>query len=72
MAIADGILWLSFAYAACGLLVGLPFVLFGAERIDPAVHGAPRMFRLTILPGAAALWPFVLVEWLSAQRKGTD
>lgn len=72
MVIADAILWLTFAYAACGLLVGLAFVLFGAERIDPAVHGAPRMFRFIILPGAAALWPFVLVKWLSAQRKGSD
>lgn len=69
--IAELILWIALAYAACGLLVGLSFVLFGAERIDPAVRAAPRMFRCIILPGAAALWPIIVVKWLSVRRKGT-
>ncbi len=72
MAMAELILSITGVYAVCGLLVGLPFVLFGAERIDPTVHGAPRIFRFIILPGAAALWPIVLVKWLSARKKGTD
>lgn len=70
--IAELILWIALAYAACGLLVGLPFVLFGAEHIDPAVRGAPRMFRCVILPGAAVLWPVVLVKWLSTLKKVAD
>lgn len=71
MALAELILLITCVYAACGLLVGLPFVLFGAERIDPAVHAAPRLFRFIILPGAAALWPVIVVKWLRARRKGT-
>jgi hypothetical protein len=51
-------------YAAIGLATAIVFVLFGITRVQPA----PVSFgaRLLILPGAAALWPYVLVRWLKA------
>ncbi|MCP5431752.1 MAG: hypothetical protein H6923_00630 [Alphaproteobacteria bacterium] len=54
-------------YLAVGLAVALAFALVGAERVDPAARGAGLPFRLVILPGAALIWPFVLVKWLRSQ-----
>lgn len=51
-------------YLACGLAFALPFVWFGARRIDPhAAHGSWG-FRVLILPGAVALWPLLLRRWV--------
>ncbi|MGB9368386.1 MAG: hypothetical protein WCE79_20480 [Xanthobacteraceae bacterium] len=53
-------------YAAMGLVTALAFVTFGVTRVQPAAvsFGA----RVLILPGAAALWPYVLLRWLKAAR----
>ena len=51
-------------YAAIGAVTALAFVSLGVTRVQPA----PVSFaaRILILPGAAALWPYVLVRWLKA------
>jgi len=46
------------AYAAIGLAFGVPFVVWGVSRIDEEARGAGIGFRLLILPGVAAFWPF--------------
>jgi hypothetical protein len=51
-------------YAGLGLAFAVAFVARGAARIDPAAAGATLGFRLITLPGAAALWPWLLVRWL--------
>jgi hypothetical protein len=53
-------------YLLTGLLVGLAFVVVGATRVQaaPVTVGA----RILLLPGAAALWPFVLVRWWRRPR----
>ena len=51
-------------YAALGLAFSIPFALAGAGRIDPVARGGTLGFRLVLLPGAAALWPLLLVRWL--------
>jgi hypothetical protein len=53
-------------YAATGLVVAAAFVTFGVTRVLPApmTPGA----RILIVPGAAALWPYVLLRWLRAMR----
>lgn len=51
------------SYLCAGAIFGIAFVWRGADRIDPAAHGAPRMFRLLILPGAIALWPILARRW---------
>ena len=51
-------------YAAVGVVTALAFVAVGVTRVQPApvTLGA----RILILPGAAALWPYVLTRWLKA------
>jgi len=53
-------------YLAVGIVTALAFVIFGVTRVQPApvTVGA----RILILPGAAALWPFVLSRWLRSIR----
>ena len=55
-------------YLAVGLLFGIPFVLRGVNRIDPAARESTRSFRLIILPGVIALWPILARRWLSGRK----
>jgi hypothetical protein len=52
-------------YAAAGAVTAVAFAAFGVTRVQaaPMTLGA----RLLILPGAAALWPYVLMRWLRAR-----
>ena len=49
-------------YAAVGIVTALAFVSFGITRVQPAPVSLGA--RLLILPGAAALWPYVLIRWI--------
>ena len=53
-------------YAAVGVIVALAFVTVGVTRVQPlpATLGA----RILIFPGAAALWPYVLIRWRRIAR----
>ena len=51
-------------YAAVGVATALAFVAFGITRVQPAPVSLGA--RILILPGAAALWPYVLARWLKA------
>lgn len=51
-------------YLSIGLLFALAFVFLGAGRIDPAAARGTWGFRLLILPGSAALWPWLALRWL--------
>jgi hypothetical protein len=51
-------------YAAVGLVAALAFVSFGATRVQPAPMSLGA--RILILPGAAALWPYVVIRWWKA------
>lgn len=53
-------------YLAIGIVFAIPFALRGAGRIDPAARQATWGFRLVILPGSAALWPFLAWRWYRA------
>ena len=52
-------------YLVLGLAFALAFVAWGAAAIDPAARGMPRLARLLIAPGAAALWPLLLWKWFT-------
>lgn len=60
------------AYAGIGLLVGLAFVAVGSSRMDEAMTGTHWSVRILLLPGSAAVWPIVLVRWLSARGAKGD
>lgn len=70
MSVMSALLWALGAYLALGALCGGAFVLRGMGRVDGAAGGAGWGVRLTLWPGAAALWPVVMVMWLGALRRG--
>ena len=51
-------------YAAVGAVTALAFVSLGVTRVQPAPVSLGA--RVLILPGAAALWPYVVTRWLKA------
>ena len=51
-------------YAAIGVTTALAFAAFGVTRVQSASVSLGA--RILILPGAAALWPYVLFRWLKA------
>jgi hypothetical protein len=51
-------------YAAAGAVTAVAFAAFGVTRVQPAPMSLGA--RILILPGAAALWPYVLLRWLRA------
>jgi hypothetical protein len=53
-------------YAVLGILFAVPFAWRLAARIDPAAASGTLGFRLLILPGAAAFWPWLLARVLRA------
>jgi hypothetical protein len=52
-------------YAAAGAVFAVAFLAVGITRIDNGAKDAGLMFRLLILPGLIALWPLMLIRWLS-------
>lgn len=53
-------------YGAIGVAFAVPFLWWGASRIDPAAARGTVPFRVLILPGVVAFWPFLLLRWLRA------
>jgi hypothetical protein len=54
-------------YALAGLVTALAFVTFGVIAVLP--HPVPVSIgaRILLVPGAAALWPYVLVRWVKSR-----
>jgi hypothetical protein len=52
-------------YAAIGVVTALAFAAFGITRVQPAPVSLGA--RILLVPGAAALWPYVLRRWLAAR-----
>ena len=55
-------------YGMTGVVFAAAFVTAGIHRVDPAAEHAPVSFRLIVIPGAAALWPLLLVRWIRSAR----
>ena len=55
-------------YAAAGVAVAAAFVAFGVRRVLPEPAPVTVGARVLIFPGAAALWPYVLLRWLKSSR----
>ena len=54
-------------YLLVGFVIAIAFVTFGAPRLLPAPAPISVGARLLLVPGAAALWPYVLTRWLKAK-----
>jgi hypothetical protein len=53
-------------YALLGLVTAVAFVSFGVTQVLP--YSMTLGARILVLPGAAALWPYVLARWLAARK----
>ena len=53
-------------YASIGLVTAVAFVTFGVSQVQP--YSATIGARILLLPGAAVLWPYVLVRWLKSRN----
>lgn len=53
-------------YLGAGILTALAFALFGAQRVVPSSFSPGA--RILLVPGAFALWPYILFRWLKAAR----
>jgi len=49
-----------------GLVTAVSFVSFGVTRVLPRPATVTIGARILFLPGATALWPYVLVRWLKS------
>jgi hypothetical protein len=56
------------AYAAIGLVAALALAAFGVTRLLP--HPAPVSIgaRILLIPGATALWPYLILRWARSER----
>ena len=57
-------------YALCGIVTGVAFVTLGVARVLPHAS-VTASARILWLPGAAILWPYVLVRWRQARAAAT-
>jgi hypothetical protein len=54
------------AYALAGLVTALLFVAFGVVRVLPQPATVSIPARILLIPGAAALWPYVIARWVQS------
>ena len=54
-------------YLGIGVLTALLFVTFGLARVLPQSATVTLGARILFLPGATALWPYVLLRWLASR-----
>ena len=66
--ILNAVLVIVAVYLAFGLLVAIPFVIKGADKIDEGIHGATWGFRVIILPASIVFWPLLLKKWIAANK----
>ena len=50
-------------YLVIGLFFAIAFALSGHKKLDSGAATASRRLRLLWMPGAAALWPILLIKW---------
>jgi len=56
-------------YAVLGAVIALAFVTFGIARVLPAGTPVTLGARVLLWPGAALLWPYVLLRWVKGRRR---
>lgn len=54
-------------YGLLGIVTAVVFVIFGLPRVLPHAATVTLGARILFLPGAAALWPYVLIRWLKSR-----
>ena len=70
MILLYGLLYALGLYALLGIVTAIAFVSFGVTRVLP--YSMTVGARVLVLPGAAALWPYVLVRWLKSRKAAQE
>lgn len=70
--LAKGIVAALELYFGVGVVFAIAFVVAGVSRVDPAAANGTWGFRLLILPGAAALWPWLLGRWVKGEGPAVE
>ncbi len=55
-------------YVLVGLVTAVTFVIFGVTQVLPHSATVSVGARILLLPGATALWPYVLLRWLQSRN----
>ncbi len=55
-------------YAGIGLAFAVPFLRWGAVRMDHGVEGSGVAARVILIPGVIALWPYLFLRLLSGAK----
>jgi len=55
-------------YVLAGVITATAFVIFGVTQVLPHSTTVTIGARILLLPGAAALWPYVFFRWLKSRR----
>ena len=66
MFVAQILVWIMGVYGALGLAFAIALVTVGVGRVDATARHTGIGFRLLIAPGAAALWPLLVLRWREA------
>jgi hypothetical protein len=66
-AFAQGLLVALGTYLGAGGMFGVVFVIVAVQRLEPAAATMPLTARLLVLPGMAALWPWLAWRWWRRQ-----
>lgn len=56
-------------YVVVGAVTAFAFVTFGIARVLPPGTPVTLGARLLLLPGAALMWPYVLLRWVKARTR---
>ena len=56
-------------YVVLGALTALAFVTFGIGRVLPVGTPVTLGARVLLWPGAALLWPYVLLRWAKGRAR---
>jgi len=67
MSVLAAILYGLALYVVAGIVTAVAFVSFGISQVLPHMS-ATLGARILLLPGAAALWPYILIRWRKARR----
>ncbi len=55
-------------YLGIGVAFAVIFVTHLIGRVDPVARGSSAWFRIIIMPGVAALWPWMLARSLRPHK----
>ncbi len=68
MAFAETIVVCLGVYFGAGVVVAILFLGFGVSYIDHAAKGASPFFRPMVFLGCVALWPYIILRFLSLKK----